>query len=173
MELVPFFSEWTGSETGLDLHAIYRRPGPGITLTTALPVRRHRDYQSRGFEYISLATAKDVNEAGRFLRERGIDPVKFKGSYRVDLGGAFDVAQYLKQAAADAQAELADLRALVEKFGPETVTEIKRQQNPDFVLPAEALPTAGMDVPKPGRPRDARGRLMPAAATPGVDGDQA
>ena len=135
MELVPFFSEWTGSETGLDLHAVYRRPGPGITLAHALPVRRHRDYVARGYEYVSLATAKDVNDASRFLRSNGIDPTSFRGSYRTDLGGAFDTALYLKEAALKAQAEMAELKELIERHGPEVVTDIKRQTDPEFTIP--------------------------------------
>jgi hypothetical protein len=142
VELVPFFDDWTGSETGLDLHAYYRRPGPGVNLTTAIPVRRHRDYAARGWSYVSLASAADINLAAAFLRARGIDPRSFAGSYRTDLGGAFDVALYAREAVAKEAEELVKLRAQIKKFGVEAVLELKRSDDPTYELPPEALEPA-------------------------------
>lgn len=134
MELVPLIDRWTGSETPFDMHAIYRRPGPGITLTTPLPLRRHRQWAAKGYTYVSLATTDDVNRGFRDLKEQGISPSRFEGSYRVD--GRFDVEQYLAHAAgADAQA-LSTLQALVDRDGAEAVEEVMRATQPGWTLPA-------------------------------------
>lgn len=134
MELVPFCSELTGSETKLDLKAIYRRPDPnGITLTSPLPLRRHKDWAAKGFEYVTLSTLGELGEAAPLLRAKGFDPLTMRNCY--DRNGHFDIPKYLQEARATDAAYLADLQAKVDKFGAEAVVEMMRIGNPAFTLP--------------------------------------
>jgi hypothetical protein len=138
MELVPFCSELTGSETKLDLKAIYRRPcATGVSLTSPYPLRRHSDQVAKGFEYVTLASMDDLGQAAGLLRAKGYDPLAMRSSY--DRQGHFKIAEYLQQAKAADAAHLADLQAKVDKFGAEAVVEMMRVSDPAFVLPASIV----------------------------------
>lgn len=153
MELVPFLDKWTGSESKLDLKAIYRRPDSrGITLTNALPLRRHKDWASKGFAYVSLATMKDLGEVANELRSHGYDPLPMRASF--DKDGLFNVPAYLNQAKQDDATFLAALQAKVDKLGPDVVVEMMRMTDPMFELPA------GITLPEPtsAAPVDPKGR---------------
>jgi hypothetical protein len=134
MDLVPLFSQVTGSETKLDLKAIYRRPGPGVTLTSPLPLRRHKDWEAKGFTYVSVSTLAELGQIAGVVRESGRDPLAMRSSF--DRDGNFDVPQYLRQAKADDDTYRLELQAKVDKHGPEIVTELMRLSDPTFVLPA-------------------------------------
>lgn len=152
MELVPFYDTWTGSETKLDLKAIYRRPGgTGVTLTGPLPMRRHKDWAIKGFQYVCLATLGDLGEVHQFLRGQGHDPLAMRSSF--DRSGAFDVAQYLQRAKLEDESFLADLQAKVDKFGADTVVEMIRLSDPAFVLPA------GIKTSAPLKPSTEKGKV--------------
>jgi hypothetical protein len=52
-----------------------------------------------------------------------------------DRNGNFKVADYIATDKASSAVALAELQAMVDKFGPETVLEIQRMSNPAFVMP--------------------------------------
>jgi hypothetical protein len=133
MELVPFHDNWTGSETKLDLKAIYRRKGAGINLTSPLPLRRHKSWAAKGLEYVSLATMHDLSLVAGDLRAMGHDPLPMRSSF--DREGHFDTAQYIKQAQREDATFIAELQAKVDKFGVDTVTEMMRMNDHGFVMP--------------------------------------
>lgn len=151
IKTVPFNQAWVTSDK-LDIRAIYRRPRldalkrrvvldgiPQWDLTGALPVRRHNDWLKKGFEYVTLATLQDLADASKTLAGQGIDPHQFDDSYEpfgeMDRR-SFRVQAYLEQRA-DADDEVRDdLRAMVEAYGSAAVENIKRIENPAFVLPA-------------------------------------
>jgi uncharacterized protein YbjQ (UPF0145 family) len=137
MKLVPFLDSWTGSESKLDIKAIYRRPGEGVSLTGGLPVRRHSQWSAKGLRYVCLASVKDVNEAAKSLRESGHVPTDFQASFTRE--GGFDVDQYVRESRKDDETRLADLRAKVDKYGADAVVEMMRITDPTFELPAELL----------------------------------
>jgi len=139
MELVPFDEKWAGSETKLDLHAWYRRPSVhgGFSLVGPFPLRRHLHWARKGFEYVTLASTNDVKEVIGGLRIKGVDIQALGKSY--DLNGHFKVADYLKDQRGKDDAFLVELQAKVDKFGVETVTEMMRMGDPDFVMPEGVL----------------------------------
>jgi len=165
MQCVPFLEAWTGSESRLDIKAIYRRPGKGIDLTGGLPVRRHSQWCAKGFTYVSLASVKDVNEAAKSLREHGLTPTDFQSAYTKE--GAFDVAQYVREATKDDAARLAELRAKVEKFGADAVVEMMRMSDPTFELPAGLIaPPAPADMASDDSKKEAPPAPIASAAAP-------
>jgi len=135
VELVPFRSQWAGSETKLDIKAWYRRPSVhgGFSMGGPFPLRRHLDWIRKGFEYVTLGSGDDFVLVMNMLRSEGLDVDAMRKSY--DHRGVFKMAEYLKEAKAQDVAYLADLQAKVDKFGAETVTEMMRVSDPDFVLP--------------------------------------
>lgn len=138
MELVPFHAEWVGSQTKLDLKALYRRPSTeGVTLTGPLPLRRHMDWVRKGYEYVSLASWEDVSLVSNTLGAEGVDASKLRKSYKMTAPFGFDIEQYIKTDAERASAYRTALQAKVDKYGVEAVTEIMRQSDKDFVMPAD------------------------------------
>src|SRR5690349_14109132 len=87
---VPFQNAWI-DHAKLDVHAIYRRPVfgengeqlvdehgvPRWDLTGGLPVRRHRDWIKKGYQYVTLADSESLKNAAPLLRAQGIDPGQF------------------------------------------------------------------------------------------------
>lgn len=136
MQLVPFHEDWVGSQTKLDLKAIYRRPSVhgGFTLTGALPLRRHLDWKRKGFDYVTLGSIEDVQQVLPMLTMDGIDLASLRKSY--DRNGAFDTATYLKTERQKDDAFLLELQAKVDKYGVDAVTEMMKLQDPSFVMPA-------------------------------------
>jgi hypothetical protein len=167
---VPFRQNWIGSDS-LDIKAIYRRPAmdgrrrmlspDGVPLwnyTAGLPVMRHNDWLKKGFEYVSLATVKDLKDAGC-----AVEPyLSSYGTYGALEKRVFNVAGLMADQRAQDALDFADLTAMVEKYGANVVEEIKQQANPSFTLP-ESLrraPEPVADEPdavsakrRPGRPR--------------------
>jgi hypothetical protein len=117
MELVPLNQDWTGSEAKVDIKAIYRRPDAAgsVSLTGALPLRRHQQWMAKGFEYVSLASVDDINAVISDLRAAGHDPRSFQGSYD---RGRFNQAAYVAFATKADEVKHAKLKALAEEHGP-------------------------------------------------------
>jgi hypothetical protein len=148
MELVPFYDNWTGSETKLDLKAIYRRPDPkGITLTSPLPLRRHKSWAAKGFQFLSLATLSDLSAVAGDLRAKGHDPLTMRTGF--DRDGNFDTAQYIKHAKQDDATYLVELQAKVDKFGAAAVTEMMQMQDAAFVMPEGIVAKASANDANP------------------------
>jgi hypothetical protein len=135
VELVPFRPQWAGSETKLDLKAWYRRPSShgGFSIVGPFPLRRHLDWTRKGFEFVTLGSGEDFTLVAASLRGEGLNTDLMMKAY--DHRGVFKMAEYLNEAKASDAAYIADLQAKVDKFGPETVTEMMRVSTPDFVLP--------------------------------------
>src|SRR5690349_6978742 len=136
MDLVPFHSQWAGSETKLDLKAWYRRPSVhgGFSLSGPLPLRRHLDWTRKGFEYVSLSTLEELGLVAAHLRSEGYDVDAMRKSFDRRTG-LFDIATYLKTEHQSDTAFLAELQAKVDRHGPEIVTELMRMNDPAFVMP--------------------------------------
>ena len=140
LKCVPFLPQLSG-DTKLDVRAIYRRPSGD--LTCGLPMRRHHQWQAKGFEYVTLADAESLGIAAPFLRANGWNPQDYVAGidgdgrptpWKVDLYLA-DVKE--KQADLDAE-----LRALIAEHGLETVEKIRGR------LP-EHLRTSDVSTPEP------------------------
>ncbi len=134
MHLVPFRENWTGSQTKLDLKAIYRRPDPsGITLTGPLPLRRHSDWAGRGLQYVCLATLEDLALVAPYLQAEGIDPNESRDCF--DRNRNFDVPKYLREAGKAFDEFKSNLQSKIDKHGAETVHEMMRMTDPHFEFP--------------------------------------
>lgn len=95
MLLVPFNHQWTNSGSTVDLKAVYRR---GDAYAHDLPVKRHNDWQAKGFEYITLSSAADVVAA----RDKGVligvsDMAELRKSYDQTTLAMFKLQDYLKE----------------------------------------------------------------------------
>lgn len=155
LRLVPFNNSWVQHDK-LDLHAIYRRPryvqndldeqvverdanGQVIyDTTTALPVRQHNKWLAKGFEYVTLATRNDLRQAfdkGTLFDERG-QHVDWRQFDQHQTGGPWHFKLYQRGQQQGTGAYLEMLREQVRKFGSDAVEEIRREANPNFVLPA-------------------------------------
>ena len=186
VKLVPFDPDWITAEK-CDLHAYYRRPSrvthpggrqdrgrnadgtPAWDLTTPLPVRRHTDWMRKGFEYVTLTIESLGDEKVlRSLRNRGHDPQGFLLPDHVPPT-CWDADLYLDDERKRANLALEELLVLVAEHGQQAVEAIKRQTQPDFVLPdslrmiarpvetdiAVSVPERSQPIPRrpPGRPR--------------------
>ncbi len=107
MTLVPFNQQWADSGSKLDLHGIYER---GETIC-ALPVRRHNDWVSKGFRYVTLATRSDAGSVKDSLRMQGVDLASLDAAYERTAAGAFKVSEYLAGTPAREEAEVEKLEA--------------------------------------------------------------
>ena len=163
LKCVPLDPAWTGSETKLDLKAIYRRRkennwGTPILdddgfeqwdTTSALPLRRHTAWVNKGFKYITLADEGSLQQVAKQL---GPD----WHSYIQDLRARspFSLELYLAGVQQQKAEHLSGLRALVVKYGLAAVTDMKRAESPDWQMPV-ALVREFADTPKrgPGRPK--------------------
>lgn len=168
LKLVPFQDVWVGHDK-LDLKAIYRRPRyvedaygemtrvitpeglPAWDLTGGLPVKSHNKHKAKGFEYVTLADRDSLHAAA------AAGTVQDWRQYVQDprTGGPWHYRKYVEgQAVADADAAQR-LRDLVAKYGPEAVQDMKREHDPDYVLPEPFWHLEPADAPKrgPGRPR--------------------
>jgi hypothetical protein len=136
VNLVPYYNQWSGSETKLDLKAVYRRPEPdgSVTLAPQLPLRRHTDWTAKGFEYVTLSTLEELGQVAPFLRQQNLDPLTMRDCY--DHKGNFKVDEYMRDQKQSGEEYLADLQAKVDKYGAETVTDMMRVHQPAFTLPA-------------------------------------
>lgn len=138
LECVPLINELTG-DTKMDAHAIYRRPNGD--LTSGLPMRRHHAWLAKGFEYVTLADPASLQLAAPFLQARGLDPNQFVAG--IDGDGRrtpWNPAKYHEDTRAQQAAEDAELAALVEKHGIETVEAIRGIRVPDHLRPGYVAP---------------------------------
>jgi hypothetical protein len=133
LKCVPLNPAWTG-DTKLDMRAIYRRPN-GDT-TSALPLRRHHSWEAKGLTYVTLADAESLSVASNSLRASGLNPQDYVVG--IDLSGKptpWDEKVYMADTAANEAAAEADLKAMVEQFGVETVEKIKGVKVPEHLKP--------------------------------------
>lgn len=165
LKCVPLHDAWTGGESLLDLKAIYRRKkvdnwgnpvldAQGLEqwdTTSGLPLRRHGAWLKKGFIYVTLADYDSLEKAAPYLLER--DPSCNWRSYIQDLRtrSPFNAELYMQGLREELAKELADLRAMVAKFGIEAVTEIKRVTEPGWQMPAGVVEAEAKRGP--GRPR--------------------
>lgn len=169
LKCVPLDPDWTGSETKLDLKAIYRRrkqdnwgkpvlDAQGLEqwdTTGPLPLRRHNAWERKGFQYVTLADYASLEAVSAYLpdwRSFIQDPrTRSPFSFEKYQAGAM-------QRQIDA---LAGLRALVEKYGLEAVTDMKRADAPGWQMPSALVDEFAEDAAdadaapkrKPGRPK--------------------
>ena len=136
LKCVPFLHELAG-DTKLDAHAIYARPNGD--LTSGLPMRRHSGWTKKGFKYVTLADAESFKLAVPFLRQQNLDPKDYVcGNDGDGRPTCWNVELYLEDHTAKQAAADAELKAMVEKFGAETVEAIKGIKVPDHLKPAES-----------------------------------
>jgi hypothetical protein len=144
LKCVPLNPDWVGN-TGLDMRAIYRRPSGD--LTTALPLRRHNQWQAKGFEYVTLADAESLKLAAPWLMSQGKNPQEFVAGYTNEGSTPWNVAKYLEGVqVADATAA-DELKTLIAQFGVEAVEKITGKPVPERVK-AEAAIAAKKAGPK-------------------------
>lgn len=133
LKCVPLNPAWTG-DTKLDLRAVYARANGD--LLTSLPMRRHHSWEAKGLRYITLADSESLAIAAPFLRAQGLNPQDFVCGVDGD-GRPTPWSNELYQAgtAANMAAADAELVALIEQFGVETVEKIKGAKVPDRLKP--------------------------------------
>ena len=167
LKCIPLDPGWTGSETKLDLKAIYRRRkqnnwGTPILdaegreqwdTTGPLPLRKHTAWTRKGFVYVTLADYESLEKVAPYLQ--AADPTLDWRTYIQDLRtrSPFNSELYLKGLSEQLAKELQALKAMVAKFGAEAVTEINRATDPDWQMPAGVLDVPDAGKRGPGRPR--------------------
>jgi len=168
---VPLNLEWVANGK-LDLKAIYRRPVrdewtleqkvdaeglPIWDLTGPLPLRRHMDYVRKGFEYITLADLKSLNDVAPFLRAAGLDPHSFIMDPR---SGPWNDQFYLTSQKVVDSAKMVELRKLVQEFGSKAVEASRQEHEPGYRLPAglRDLPPGPVAEPEDAAAKEPRGR---------------
>lgn len=153
LKLVPFNPAWI-SHDKLDLKAMYRRPRfvadefgefsreydpnglPTWDIVGPLPVKQHTRWQTKGFEYITLADRASLVEA---WRKGTLPPGEHARDYdQHQTGGPWNYRKFIDGANAQAAQDAEHLKSLVERLGSEAVEAVKRSTEPGFVLP-EAL----------------------------------
>jgi hypothetical protein len=175
---VPLDPLWTITGSKLDLKAIYRRPrrsvgeydeiiqerGPdGLPLydiTSPLPLRRHSDWQTKGFEYVTVvSTLQQGDESFKYvadsLRKQGLNPADY---LQHPVFGTWNPKLYLATAEQADRSKFSELTKMVEQFGSAAVTEIRKQNDPTFTLPPAlqgiepggTVHRASVDVAAPG-----------------------
>ena len=149
MRLVPFNDVWV-SHPKLDLHAIYKRPRfaqgeygesvrertadnvPTWDITAPLPVRQHQRWLAKGFEYVTLATRTDLARAAQVGTVDGAP-----AAFLARNGHPWSWPDYVRQARAEQDGTLEELRRDVAKFGALAVETIRRRNDPNFRLPPD------------------------------------
>lgn len=150
---VPFNPNWINHDK-IDIHAIYRRPilseenGEQLVdehgvlrwdLTGGLPVRRHNDWIKKGFQYVTLAGAKDLFDkhvvAG--LRAQGLNPADYILIRNRTVGASpWNPQLYLRSQTSHARDHATKLEALVQQLGSAAVLAVKQIDDLHFQLPA-------------------------------------
>lgn len=175
---IPLEVGWTIPGTKHDIKAIYRRPrrsvgeydevtqdkGPdGLPLYDIigpLPLRRHSDWSAKGYEYVTVVTSPATEGSGwpavaATLRAKGLNPQEY---LQHPVFGTWNPKLYLATAESADRDKVDALRGMVEQFGSDVVTAIKRSEDPTFTLPAQlqGIPAGGVqlrtDVPSDIRP---------------------
>lgn len=156
LRLVPFNQKWVTHDK-LDLHAIYRRPQhaedaygerhqivdpetgePQWDVTSDLPVKQHNKWLAKGYQYVTLATEKDLHEAARqgtLQDEDGnpVAPAHFKQDPRT--GAPWNWRKYSEGAKSTSSADFEQLKADVRMFGSDAVETLRKRENRGFALP--------------------------------------
>lgn len=114
---VPFNPDWANSGTKFDLKAIYARPNGDLC---TLPMRRHYQWAAKGFTYVTLADHNSLAAARVVNPQQYVVGLDLDGKQTPWLVELYLAEQQDRQGQADA-----DLAALVEKHGAETVEAIK------------------------------------------------
>lgn len=146
---VPLLPKWTNPSGKIDLKAIYRRPRRRIgeydetihevnpedglplwDLTTPLPVRRHNDWVSKGFEYVTLADMDSLTNAANDLKGEGLNYRDFICHPHL---GPWNPKLYQATAATSDKAAMTELVSLGLQFGVEALEKIRGQVLPESV----------------------------------------
>lgn len=159
LKLVPFNPVWITHDK-CDLHGIYRRPRyvrdeydeehreydanglPTWDITGALPIKQHSKWEAKGFEFITLASRTDLEQAARTgtLREGSVREYAQNAQ-----GGPWHYKKYIDGAQVIADESAKRLKDLVLRLGPEAAEQAMRVSDPTYVLPA-ALRTLREDL---------------------------
>lgn len=148
LKCVPLNTAWTGSETKLDLKAIYRRRkqdnwGKPILdknkmeqwdTTGPLPLRRHHQWVNKGFVYVTLADYDSLEKIAPELEAQGLPWREFIQDRRTR--SPFSAELYQAGLKEELKTELADIKALIEEHGPEAVAAIMQRERPGWKIPA-------------------------------------
>ena len=159
LKCVPLNPDWTGA-TSQDLRAIYRRKvvdnyGQPILdadgreqwdTTGPLPLRRHNDWDRKGYEYITLADEDSLGKAAPWLRAQGLDPHSFIQDRRAR--SPFSAEMWMQDQRAAEETRVTELRGLIAEFGVEAVVKMRGP------LPAVLAREVEAAKPKRGRPRN-------------------
>ncbi len=112
MLTVPFNHAWADSGSKMDLKGLYHSTKPGDDrYMWDLPIRRHNDWRSHGYEYISLSTTADVLAVRSELVVQKIDLNELQKSYEFGERGRFKLEQYWAETGQREAAEAADIEA--------------------------------------------------------------
>lgn len=114
---VPFNATFAGGK--LDIRAIYKRPN-GDLMT--LPMRRHYQWEAKGFAYVTIADHDSLMAIRAYLPNAKQYVVGLDGDGRET---PWDVALYLADRKEVQAKEDAELAALVAEHGAEMVEKIK------------------------------------------------
>lgn len=162
---VPFDENWVTSDK-VDVHAIYRRPildelgeqqiidgVPQWDLTGGLPVKRHRDWTKKGFEYVTLSDFESLNAAAPGLKARGLNPGDFVNIRNRSTTSPWNPALYFRSAGKTDREHVDAFQKLVEQLGSEAVRAVMRAtKDPNYELPAHLrnIPPAGSTAAESG-----------------------
>lgn len=160
LRLVPFNPAWINHDK-LDIKAMYRRPRftvddwgdrqrefdadglPTWDVVGPLPIKKHIDWQRKGFEYVTLANRDSLRAAAHF----GTVPGALADYDQHATGGPWNARKYLETQKTMDLAQAEQLAADVARFGAEAVEAIRRQTDPSFTLPPAAKKNKVAKVP--------------------------
>jgi len=167
LKLVPFNQAWITHDK-IDVHAIYRRPRytkddygedqrevhaetgePTWDITSPLPVKQHSKWLAKGFEYVTVADRDSLRRAA--LHRTVLDEHGEACDWRVydqhQTGGPWNLRRYMEGLSSTTTLANDQLRADVEKYGPETVENIRRRYEPGFRVPDHLRHLGPKDTP--------------------------
>jgi hypothetical protein len=149
LKLVPFNDIWVSSAK-LDLHAIYRRPRwtqdefdelvqardpeglPLWDITTPLRVLDHNRLRAKGFEYVTLASRKDLQDAAHAGTVQLLPGMTSWREYdQHQTGGPWNYKKYIAGQQDADTAALQKLKADVEQFGSDAVESLQGIKLPE------------------------------------------
>ncbi len=136
LKCVPFLPELIEK----DVHAIYRRPSGD--LTSGLPMRRHHQWDRKGFTYVTLADPDALAVAAPFLRARNLNPQDYIAGAINGSPTPWNVQAYLAGVEVEQAETDAELTALIAEHGVETVEKIRGIRVPDRLKPGYVAPAA-------------------------------
>lgn len=172
LKLVPFNPVWIGHDK-IDIKGIYRRPrfkqdqygewereyddqgNPTWDLTGGLPIKQHVRWESKGFEYVTLADKPSLLEAARFgtiLDETGQPTANWRMYDQHQTTGPWSYKKYAESQLGALTLSSEQLVSDIEEFGWETVERLRRRSDPGFRVPEHMKKPkrAGVEVGKKG-----------------------